>query len=174
MDRCSVEGYKHFLIPLCRPYAHPSFFTMGLPDREIISIVQLIVYFPILLVSGFVTFRHGLRRDLGWIYLNIFSIGASLFSLSNFTMLTLCPLPISSYRWCNPLHYHRDRIAPFDWPSNSSSHHPERCFVSFDACNCRFSRCSVSIVSLTMLRAKLTNLPLQCTGSRSRNKPLSI
>ena len=44
---------------------------MGLTE-EIIAIVELCVYIPILPLALIVVFRHGWRRQLGWIYLAIF------------------------------------------------------------------------------------------------------
>ncbi|KAG9228286.1 hypothetical protein BJ875DRAFT_389701 [Amylocarpus encephaloides] len=42
--------------------------------REAIAIIELIVYIPTLLTVLIVLFRHGLQKQLGWIYLLIFTI----------------------------------------------------------------------------------------------------
>ncbi|MCJ1403599.1 hypothetical protein MMC11_006822 [Xylographa trunciseda] len=46
---------------------------MGLTE-EIIAIVELCVYIPILPLALIVVFRHGWRKQLGWIYLAIFCL----------------------------------------------------------------------------------------------------
>ncbi|KAL4960164.1 uncharacterized protein BDV14DRAFT_204998 [Aspergillus stella-maris] len=52
-----------------------------------VSIAELIVYVPTALVTFFVLFRHGAAKQLGWIFLSIFSvvriIGAILQLISN-------------------------------------------------------------------------------------------
>jgi hypothetical protein len=48
---------------------------MTVTHREIISIVQVVVYSPILLASAILVLRYGLGRDTGWIYISLFSIG---------------------------------------------------------------------------------------------------
>lgn len=50
---------------------------MGLDERGDIAILEIIVYTPILVSSGFLIFRHGLTRNAGWIFLLILSIGKS-------------------------------------------------------------------------------------------------
>lgn len=46
---------------------------MGLTE-EIIAIIELCVYIPIFPLALVVVFRHGWRRQLGWIYLAIFCL----------------------------------------------------------------------------------------------------
>ncbi|KAK7694242.1 hypothetical protein QCA50_001422 [Cerrena zonata] len=48
--------------------------SKGLDERGYIAIVELIIYTPIFVTSGFLIFRHGFRRNAGWIYLLILSI----------------------------------------------------------------------------------------------------
>lgn len=48
---------------------------MTLDPRGIISAVELVFYIPTALLTLFLTLRHGFRRDAGWIYLLIFSLG---------------------------------------------------------------------------------------------------
>lgn len=40
---------------------------------ENIAIAELVVYIPIALLTLLVIFRHGFHKQLGWIYLSIFS-----------------------------------------------------------------------------------------------------
>lgn len=51
-------------------------------SSESLNIAELAIYAPLLLLTLFVIFRHGLRRQSGWIYLAIFClirlIGAAL------------------------------------------------------------------------------------------------
>ncbi|PSS08894.1 hypothetical protein PHLCEN_2v3384 [Hermanssonia centrifuga] len=47
---------------------------MGLDARGDTSVVELIVYIPLVFVSLFLLFKHGFGRAEGWIYLLIFSI----------------------------------------------------------------------------------------------------
>ncbi|TDL17888.1 hypothetical protein BD410DRAFT_775673 [Rickenella mellea] len=47
---------------------------MALDARGIISVIQVIVFVPIFFVALFLTFRHGFKRQAGWIFLLIFSI----------------------------------------------------------------------------------------------------
>ncbi|OBT38950.1 hypothetical protein VE00_10891 [Pseudogymnoascus sp. WSF 3629] len=42
------------------------------PSQKVIAIIELCVYVPIFFLAAFVVFRHGFRRQLGWIYLVIF------------------------------------------------------------------------------------------------------
>ena len=55
---------------------------MTLSDRNIISIVEVAAYPPLLLIAIFLAFRLGYKRESGWIFLVIFSllriIGAGL------------------------------------------------------------------------------------------------
>lgn len=48
---------------------------MGLDGRGDVAIVQLIVYAPILLISQFLLFRHGMRKQHGWLFLALFAAG---------------------------------------------------------------------------------------------------
>ena len=58
-----------------------STFTMSSPS-ESLDIAELAIYLPLLFVTLFVVFRHGIHRQSGWIYLVIFCliriIGAAL------------------------------------------------------------------------------------------------
>ncbi|KAI0724188.1 hypothetical protein C8T65DRAFT_704103 [Cerioporus squamosus] len=47
---------------------------MGLDARGSIAAVEIAFYIPVLLVGGFLTFRHGFARKAGWIFLVILSI----------------------------------------------------------------------------------------------------
>ncbi|KZS94782.1 hypothetical protein SISNIDRAFT_465053 [Sistotremastrum niveocremeum HHB9708] len=47
---------------------------MGLDHRGIVSIVQIIVYVPLLIFAGILVARHGFSRESGWIFLAIFSL----------------------------------------------------------------------------------------------------
>ena len=51
---------------------------MGLDARGYIAIVEIIIYIPILLVGLFLSFRHGFKRQTGWIMLVILSISEIL------------------------------------------------------------------------------------------------
>lgn len=51
---------------------------MGLDGRGILSVVEIIFYIPVLVVSAILVLRHGFKRDLGWIFLFIFANGKSL------------------------------------------------------------------------------------------------
>lgn len=42
------------------------------PSQKVIAIIELCVYIPIFFLAAIVVFRHGFRRQLGWIYLVIF------------------------------------------------------------------------------------------------------
>ncbi|KFX88016.1 hypothetical protein O988_09188 [Pseudogymnoascus sp. VKM F-3808] len=42
------------------------------PSQKVIAIIELCVYVPIFFLAAFVVFRHGFRRQVGWIYLVIF------------------------------------------------------------------------------------------------------
>ena len=41
--------------------------------REHIAIAELVVYIPLALITAFIVLRHGFHRQLGWIYLCLFS-----------------------------------------------------------------------------------------------------
>jgi hypothetical protein len=41
---------------------------------EVVSVLELIVYIPIFLATLFIIFRHGFKRQLGWIYLTLFCL----------------------------------------------------------------------------------------------------
>lgn len=41
---------------------------------ESLAIAELVIYPPILLANIFLLFRHGIRRQAGWIFLTIFCI----------------------------------------------------------------------------------------------------
>ncbi|KFY57235.1 hypothetical protein V496_06509 [Pseudogymnoascus sp. VKM F-4515 (FW-2607)] len=42
------------------------------PSQKVIAIIELCVYIPIFFLAAIVVFRHGFRKQLGWIYLVIF------------------------------------------------------------------------------------------------------
>lgn len=46
---------------------------MGGVNTEGVAIAELVVYIPVALCAIFVVIRHGFHRQLGWIYLVIFS-----------------------------------------------------------------------------------------------------
>lgn len=46
---------------------------MGVSYHNGISILQLIVYIPAFFLSGFIVFRHGIRRSGGFFFLNVFA-----------------------------------------------------------------------------------------------------
>lgn len=46
---------------------------MGAITAEQVAIAELVVYIPISLVTIWVVLRHGFHKQLGWIYLFIFS-----------------------------------------------------------------------------------------------------
>jgi hypothetical protein len=48
---------------------------MPLDQRGKISIAEIVFYVPTLFLAFFLTLRHGFRREAGWIYLLIFSVG---------------------------------------------------------------------------------------------------
>lgn len=54
---------------------------MGLDARGGISVLQLLIYIPILVFSAILVKRHGFRKQGGWIFLLILSIGVFLFSI---------------------------------------------------------------------------------------------
>ncbi|KAL1964396.1 hypothetical protein VTN77DRAFT_6954 [Rasamsonia byssochlamydoides] len=62
---------------------------MAISFRDVISIIELVVYFPSLFIAIFVASRHGFSRSSGWIFLVLFTlvriIGAcaSLATISN-------------------------------------------------------------------------------------------
>lgn len=41
---------------------------------EAIAYAEICVYIPIFFLTAFVVFRHGFQKQLGWIYLAIFSV----------------------------------------------------------------------------------------------------
>ena len=47
---------------------------MGPITAEHVAIAELVVYVPTALLTVWVVFRHGIHKQLGWIYLAIFSI----------------------------------------------------------------------------------------------------
>lgn len=47
---------------------------VGLDYRHGISVLEVIVYIPTLIVALWVSFRHGFKRSAGWITLVIFSL----------------------------------------------------------------------------------------------------
>ncbi len=47
---------------------------MGAITAENVAIAELVVYVPTALLTIWVVFRHGAHKQLGWIYLAIFSI----------------------------------------------------------------------------------------------------
>ncbi|KZT33624.1 hypothetical protein SISSUDRAFT_1027488 [Sistotremastrum suecicum HHB10207 ss-3] len=55
---------------------------MHITTRGIVSIVQIIVYLPLIALALILVFRHGFSRESGWIFLAIFSliriVGAAL------------------------------------------------------------------------------------------------
>ncbi|GLI81849.1 hypothetical protein PoHVEF18_010241 [Penicillium ochrochloron] len=57
---------------------------MTVATAEHVAIAELVIYIPIALLSIFVVFRHGFYKQLGWIYLCIFSgirIGGSIMEI---------------------------------------------------------------------------------------------
>jgi hypothetical protein len=52
----------------------PSFTTMTVSYAEIISIVQIVVFTPALLLAILLAVRHGFGRSSGWIFMITFSI----------------------------------------------------------------------------------------------------
>jgi hypothetical protein len=42
--------------------------------KEIIAIIELIVYVPFTFLTFAISFRHGFHKQLGWIYLTIFCV----------------------------------------------------------------------------------------------------
>ena len=62
---------------------------MAVDYRDGISILKLIIYLPYLFASIYVCYRHGFRRNSGWIFLVIFCIlriigsGAQLATINN-------------------------------------------------------------------------------------------
>jgi hypothetical protein len=46
---------------------------MTVVTAEHVAIAELVIYVPVALLSIFVVFRHGFYKQLGWIYLCIFS-----------------------------------------------------------------------------------------------------
>lgn len=51
--------------------------SMGLDSRGIVSVVQIIVYVPLLALAAILVLRHGFSRESGWIFLAIFSLSTS-------------------------------------------------------------------------------------------------
>lgn len=51
---------------------------MGLDARGITSVMELIIYLPLLPLSGYLILKHGFKRE-GWLYLLLLSIGKSAF-----------------------------------------------------------------------------------------------
>jgi hypothetical protein len=47
---------------------------MGAITAEHVAIAQLVVYIPTALLTVWVVLRHGAHKQLGWVYLAIFSI----------------------------------------------------------------------------------------------------
>jgi hypothetical protein len=56
---------------------------MHLDSHGKLALVEVIIYVPIGLFCIYNNIRHGFRRDVGWIYLTIFSISMSLFTSSS-------------------------------------------------------------------------------------------
>lgn len=50
---------------------------MALDERGDIAVAELVVYIPILFVSAFLVYRHGIRKRAGWIFLLLLSLGES-------------------------------------------------------------------------------------------------
>ena len=50
---------------------------MTIDQRGGIAIAEIILYFPILILSIFLIVRHGATRKAGWIFFAILSIGES-------------------------------------------------------------------------------------------------
>lgn len=50
---------------------------MPLDSHGKLALVEVIIYIPIGLFCIYNNIRHGFKRDVGWIYLTIFSIGMS-------------------------------------------------------------------------------------------------
>ena len=51
---------------------------MGLNARGGTSLVEVIVYIPVLAISFVLVLRHGFRRRAGWIFLVILSISTGV------------------------------------------------------------------------------------------------
>lgn len=46
-----------------------------LDKRGIISAVEIVFYTPIALLTVYLVYRYAFRRDAGWLFLSIFSMG---------------------------------------------------------------------------------------------------
>ena len=56
--------------------------------RNVISIIQLVVYVPALFIATYVAFRHGFGRSSGWIFLVIFSLIRTVGAVTSLLTLT--------------------------------------------------------------------------------------
>ena len=72
-------------------------------SREIVDIVELAFYAPVLLLTVYVCYRHGMGRQQGWIYLGILAIlrliaaGTGIASIHDPTNNTLIECSITCY-----------------------------------------------------------------------------
>ncbi|TVY48631.1 hypothetical protein LOCC1_G003105 [Lachnellula occidentalis] len=70
-----VKVGKVYLISINSIYIAPTpSINMGNKIREGIAIVDLVLYIPLLITVIFVLIRHGFQKQLGWIYLLIFTV----------------------------------------------------------------------------------------------------
>jgi hypothetical protein len=53
-----------------------------------IAVWKLVFYFPALLLSAFVTYRHGFAKSSGWIYLTIFCIVRIVESVAELVLIS--------------------------------------------------------------------------------------
>ena len=63
---------------------------MGLDARGYISIVEIIIYIPILLIGVVLSLRHGFKRKAGWIMLVILSISTLNLLCDKYRLTVLC------------------------------------------------------------------------------------
>lgn len=50
---------------------------MGLDARGNIAAAEIALYIPVLLIGVFLALRHGFKREAGWVFLVVLSIGVS-------------------------------------------------------------------------------------------------
>ena len=77
--------FSFFSLPLLPQLSH-----MGLDARGYISIVEIIIYIPILLIGVVLSLRHGFKRKAGWIMLVILSISTLNLLCDKYRLTVLC------------------------------------------------------------------------------------
>jgi len=106
---------------------------MTFTSDDILAVVKLVIYIPLIFGAAYICFRHGIRKNAGWIYLAIFCLvrivgsGAELYTISSTSKTAYTIAAVCSVLGLSPLLLATLGIVsrPFKSVMNASSRGPK-------------------------------------------------